>query len=174
MTGLALGDVLRRQRLLCGRGPRRPRLGGEIDRDLAQIVFGQALGDRRHDGALALAVPKVAQLLHEVAPLLTPDDRNGLGIGGNAFVAMARRTGLRLRLDLIRRMHRRDGDRKANPQSANRRKEASEHDDIPPSLSAARQRSLHVCKQSRSPAATPVWQDAVVSSGEPYASQTDV
>src|SRR6202007_1437762 len=140
MTGLALGDALRRQRLLCGRGPRRPRLGREIDRDLAQIVLGQALGDRRHDGAVALAVPKVAQLLHEVARLLTPDGGNGLGIGGNAFVAMARRTELRLGLDLIRRMHRRDGDRKANPQSENRRKEACEKDAIPPSLSSQRAR----------------------------------
>src|SRR5207249_4987407 len=46
---------------------------------------------------------------------------------------MACRTGLRFRLDLIRGMHRRDGGRKADPHSENRRKEACDHDEIPPS-----------------------------------------
>ena len=100
----------------------RPGLGREIGRDLAQIALGQVLGDGRHDRAVALAVPEVAQLLHEVALLLAPDDRNGLGVGRNAFVAVACRTELRLRLDLIRGMRRRDGGRKADPHSENRRK----------------------------------------------------
>ncbi len=45
MTGLALDDAFRRQRRLCGRPPRRPRLGREIGRDLAQVALGQILGD---------------------------------------------------------------------------------------------------------------------------------
>src|SRR5438552_2487676 len=47
---------------------------------------------------------------------------------------MACRTGLRFRLDLIGAMRRRDGDRKAD--SENRRKEACDHDEIPPSTPA--------------------------------------
>src|SRR3989442_7538849 len=126
MTGLALSDSLRRQRRLCG-PPRRPGLGREIGGDLAQIALGQVLGDRRHSRAIALAVPKIAQLLHEIALFLTPDDRNGLRVGGNAFITMACRTELRFRLDIIRRMRRWDGDHKADAHSQNRRKEACEH-----------------------------------------------
>src|SRR5439155_8885438 len=86
--------------------------------------------------ARALAVPEIAQLLHEVTLLLAPDDRNGLRVGRNAFVPMACRTELRFRLDLIRGMRRRDGDRKPDPHSENRRKEACVHDEIPPSTPA--------------------------------------
>src|SRR6266581_4722592 len=127
MTSLALGDAFRRQRRLCGRPPRRPRLGSEIGRDLAQVALGQILGDGCHDRARALAVPEIAHLLHEVTLLLAPDDRDGLRIGRSALVAMACRTQLRFRLDLIRGMHWRDGGRKADPHSENHRKEARVH-----------------------------------------------
>src|SRR5260221_1326957 len=46
---------------------------------------------------------------------------------------MACRTELRFRLDLIRGKRRWDGDRKADPHSENRGKEARVHDEIPPS-----------------------------------------
>src|SRR5205809_270570 len=141
MTGLALGDALRRQRRLCGRPPRRPRLGREMGRDPAQIALGQILGDGRHDRALALAVSEIAHLLHEVTLLLAPDDRNGLRVARSAFVAMACRTELRFRLDLIRGMRRRDGERKADPHSENRRAPACEHDDLPFSFAWAYYRS---------------------------------
>src|SRR2546423_10495688 len=133
VTGLALGDAFRRRGRLCRRPPRRPGLGREIGGHLAQVALVQALGDGCHDRARALAVPEIAQLLHEVALLLAPDGRNGLGVGGNAVLPMARRAELRFRLDLIRGMRRRDGDRKADPHSENRRTEACDHDEIPPS-----------------------------------------
>src|SRR5437867_3055597 len=46
---------------------------------------------------------------------------------------MACRAELRFRLDLIRGMRRRDGERKAETHSENRRREACDHDEIPPS-----------------------------------------
>src|SRR5207245_5567019 len=49
---------------------------------------------------------------------------------------MACRTKLRFRLDLIRGMRRRDGDHKADPHSENRRREACDHDEPPPSTPA--------------------------------------
>src|SRR6267154_2623054 len=171
MTGLALGDVLRRQRHLCGR-TLRPGLGREIRRDLAQIALGQALGYRRHDRAVALAVPKIAQLLHEVALLLAPDDRHGLRVGRSAFVAMACRAEQYFRLDFIRGVRRGEGDHEAEPRSENHRKDAREHDDMSSlSLRSVRQRPQYIqarptaSRISQRPRVPPLvakmWQDTV-------------
>src|SRR5262245_41192539 len=129
MTRLALGDALRRRGRLCPRALCRPRLGGEISGELAQVGLGEVLGERRHDDARALAVSKIAKLLHEIALLLTPDDRNGLGVDGNALVPMTRRTKLRLGLDVIRGVRRCDA--KGDADSENHASEACEHDVLP-------------------------------------------
>src|SRR5438477_12330313 len=83
--------------------------------------------------ALARSPLRKSRSCFEVALLLAPDGRNGLGVGRNAVLPMACRAELRFRLDLIRGMRRRDGERKADPHSENRRKEACVHDEIPPS-----------------------------------------
>src|SRR4029077_10424674 len=80
-----------------------------------------------------LAAPEIAQLLHEVALLLAPDDRHGLGVGGDALVAVACRAGLCFRLDPVLGERRGEGGHEAESQSENHRKDACDHDEIPPS-----------------------------------------
>src|ERR1041384_6019940 len=88
----------------------------------------RAPGERRQDGARALAVSKIAKLLHEIALLLTPNDWNGLGVGRNALGPMTRRTNLSLGVHVVGGVSRRDG--KADADSKDRGSEGSGHDGI--------------------------------------------
>ena len=61
----------------------------------------QGFGDRRHDRVIAFAIPVVAHLFEEIAPLLPPNDRDGIGVGGHAILAVTGRAELRLGLDVV-------------------------------------------------------------------------
>src|SRR6516162_9702594 len=124
MAWLALGNALGRR---CGRSDCalcRPTLGGEIGRDLAKILLRKAFGDGRHDRVVAFAIPVVAHLLEEIAPLLPPDDRDGFGVGGLAILAVTGCAELRRGLDVIGGMRGHGNNRKTNPSAEKRRKQA--------------------------------------------------
>src|SRR5262245_24628084 len=126
MAWPALGDPLRERRRRGGGVLCRPALGREIGRDRAKVLLREALGDRRHDGIVALAVPVVAHLLEEIAPLLPPDDRNGLRVGRHAILAVAGGAELHLGLDIIGGVRRYGNNRETNP-ARNDRKKTYEH-----------------------------------------------
>jgi hypothetical protein len=115
-----------------GRGLRRPALGREIGRDLAQIVLRKAFGDGGHDRVVAIAASEIVQLLDEVALLLTPDDRNGFWVGWYAILTVARGAQLRLCHDVVGGTGRNGGYGKTDPSAENQRKETLEHGCIPP------------------------------------------
>src|SRR6266852_2729082 len=82
---------------------------------------------------------------------------------------MACRTELRFRLDLIRGMHRRDGGRKADPHSENHRKEAGEHDDVPPctAMIAVSKQSLSLHLRGQSVAGCRIYRQRIIGESSP-------
>src|SRR5580704_709273 len=101
MARLALGNAGGRRaggaRPLLG----RPRFGGEVIGELAQIRQRDVRHYRRHDRALAVAALIVVQFLVEIIGLLAPDDRHGFRVDRHAIGAVARGAGLRLGLDIV-------------------------------------------------------------------------
>jgi hypothetical protein len=85
-----------------------------------------------HERAVAITTSVVVQLLDEVTLLLTPDDRNGFRVGGDAIPAVACGTRLRFCLDVVGGTRREDSERKPNPNAENPGKAACKHSDIPP------------------------------------------
>src|SRR5215472_13948504 len=126
----------------------RPTFGREIGRDLAKVLLRKAFGDWRHDRVVAFAIPVVAHLLEEIAPLLPPDDRDGFGVGGHAILAVTGCAELRRGLDVICGMRRHGNNPKTNPSAEKRRKQTCAHGVTP---------SCRVCERCRVYASIQRW-----------------
>src|SRR5437764_13791102 len=101
MARLALSDALGRRRRGSGCALSRPALRREIGCDWAKVFLGKALGDGGHDRVVALAIPVVAHLFEKIAPLLPPDDRDSLGVGGHTILAVTGCTALSLGIVVV-------------------------------------------------------------------------
>src|SRR5262249_24487096 len=91
-------------------------------RELAKVLLGECLGNRRHDRVFTLAITVVTQLLEDVAPLWAPQDRYCLGVNGHAIFAVASGAGLSLGLDVTGQC-RHGNSSKANPSADGCRKQ---------------------------------------------------
>src|SRR5436305_8246700 len=131
MAWLALGDALGQR---CGRsgwGSGRPTFGREIGCNLTKVFLRKASGDGRHDRVVALAIPVIAHLLEQIAPLLAPDDRDGFGVGGHAILSMTGCAELRRGLDVVGGTRWHGNDSNTNPSTKKRGKQTCAHGIIP-------------------------------------------
>ena len=101
MTRLTLGDRNRQSSRRDWCCLRRPVFDREKIRDWTQIRFREGLGDRRHDRAVTLTVPVITQLFQEIGSILAPDDRDEIGVGRNASLAVTGVARLGLGVDVL-------------------------------------------------------------------------
>src|SRR5436190_1586570 len=134
MARLALSDALGRRGGGSGCALSRPALSREIGCDWAKVFLGEAFGDGGHDRVVALAIPVVAHLFEKIAPLLPPDDRDSVGIGGHTILAVTGCTELSLGLDVVGGMPWQGNTCNTNGGTGKGRKYPSEHGLTPASL----------------------------------------